>query len=456
MEILKKVNNIELFASLTEGNPDFVKTYEQFLQEINSPFFSLSASALSRFTTPLNFALEKMSVKDDPTAAMLQGSLLHCLILEPQNFHSKFVVFDGEQPRSEKQKIFVNCLICNPFAEATKAWAEAYQHDAKATLDVLMHDYSNLYQIENDKIADQITELYKNYDETMRKIDNDIVLLKIEHGINTKTLTEKELADFNKAEQKLISSKAKEDKSFQSVSKKLAVAREKAKLMFEKARDKAEENYNKTFEKANELALKYDDFIKMMQIVGKRIIVSKKVYDECLFVSIAIKGNYVAISNLNKCSDFEKRIDFSYQMESGRSQSFVGFADGFGYDKEKNVLTILDLKKRVTADPKRLKYDITNGDIGIQLAIYALGLIQQLQSQGVIGKYFGLANCQAMVLSCDMSGQTSVVYVSNTTLIEQLQRLDEKLNNFEKCIETESWGQSFDFHSENKEGVFFV
>lgn len=57
----------------------------------------LSYSALSQFEKSPNHLLSYWNNKIEPTPAMLEGSLGHTLILEPEKFDKEYVVFDGRR-----------------------------------------------------------------------------------------------------------------------------------------------------------------------------------------------------------------------------------------------------------------------------------------------------------------------------------------------------------------------
>lgn len=95
----------------------------------------LSYSSLSAFReSPRDFINYKMGIKEE-TDAMLYGAMLHCLVLEPEEFESRYHVLDdgdicnqigGAKPRATK---------------AYKEWKEVAMQEASGRILVETNDY---------------------------------------------------------------------------------------------------------------------------------------------------------------------------------------------------------------------------------------------------------------------------------------------------------------------------
>lgn len=111
-----------------------IYTEESLIAEINAGTFTLSFSSLKKFSvSPRNFLKEKTKPYTPPTAAMIEGSAVDCLLLEGvEVFNQKFLVIEEEQ-RPEPDKTFGSKL--------NKEWKQALIDTAfKENKEVLTSD----------------------------------------------------------------------------------------------------------------------------------------------------------------------------------------------------------------------------------------------------------------------------------------------------------------------------
>lgn len=77
------------------------RVINEIINKILSQESGLSYSALSNFNeSPRDFIKYKLR-KVEPTEAMIYGSMLHCLVLEPTDFYKRYFVLDDENKKKE-------------------------------------------------------------------------------------------------------------------------------------------------------------------------------------------------------------------------------------------------------------------------------------------------------------------------------------------------------------------
>lgn len=91
------------------NQPDIL--FQDIITQLLRGEMHLSYSSLSAFKeSPADFVRYKLRLKE-PTESMINGSMVHCLVLEPQDFNNRYFTFDdsekcqeigGEKPRATK------------------------------------------------------------------------------------------------------------------------------------------------------------------------------------------------------------------------------------------------------------------------------------------------------------------------------------------------------------------
>ena len=111
----------------------------------------LSYSSLSQFSKSPNHLLSYWAREFEPTPAMLFGSLLHKMILEPENFNNDYAVYDGRR--------------------AGAAWNEFKAVNQEKDI-VTQKEYNHAYKTyENAKGNEVFRKLLMKTTETEKRID---------------------------------------------------------------------------------------------------------------------------------------------------------------------------------------------------------------------------------------------------------------------------------------------
>ena len=110
----------------------------------------LSYSALINFAKSPNHLLKYWSKKFEPTSAMMLGSLIHKIILEPDNFDHDYAVFEG----TRRGKVW----------ESFKA-----EHEGKELVTIKEYDIAN-YVVEQTKSNKIFMDLLMRTSETEKEI----------------------------------------------------------------------------------------------------------------------------------------------------------------------------------------------------------------------------------------------------------------------------------------------
>ncbi len=192
---------------------------------------------------------------------------------------------------------------------------------------------------------------------------------------------------------------------------------------------------------------KLKPYITFLRGVGRRAIIKEDSWIDWQNVASKLLENESVMKALRNCTDFEYKIEFSYM-----GVNFKGFVDAWGYNETEDTLYIVDLKKRVTADPYKIIKEITYGDIGRQLALYSIGLSLELTSRGIV--IDSMAQIKVGILSVDASCDTSVVWVTVPTLLKCIDNLEKKILRIKECVFFEDWNKSWDYNS--ADGFFYA
>lgn len=157
---------------------------------------------------------------------------------------------------------------------------------------------------------------------------------------------------------------------------------------------------------------------------GEKTVVSASDYRAAQRIAESIRRNDSASAILDKCTDFEVRLEWEY-----KGLNWVGYVDG---DGRKNGL-ILDLKVLADVTPRAVANYVKYEGAGRQAVHYLRG-----------GK---AEDCDYFILAVDRSGNCSVSKIGKG-LLQQLSRdIDWHLAQFKKCVFLGEWGSSYDFFS---------
>lgn len=107
----------------------------------------LSYSAFSKFKkSPDLFLRDRLDRERKQTAAMLEGKVFHCLVLEPHRFNAEYVLaYEGKTPSSAQQQQFISAIVAG--ASSLEAYSGAYSTKGKSA----------------EKICNEADELIKEF-----------------------------------------------------------------------------------------------------------------------------------------------------------------------------------------------------------------------------------------------------------------------------------------------------
>jgi hypothetical protein len=136
--------------------PALLDRVEQIIARLMNHEDHLSYSSLSAFReSPKDFINYKMGIKEE-TDAMLYGAMLHCLVLEPEEFDTRYHVLDDQD-------------ICNQIGGAKPRATKAY----KEWKDVAMQEAAGKVIVEtNDYLMAKITAENIFHNRAARKVLN--------------------------------------------------------------------------------------------------------------------------------------------------------------------------------------------------------------------------------------------------------------------------------------------
>lgn len=97
---------------------DYLQRKNELIRKLEDNEVIFSFSSFSRFMDSPRHFLEYKLDERKPTAAMNFGTLVHCLVLEPDEFENRYEIKDIAEPSTELSKDFCNYIIAghDPFS----------------------------------------------------------------------------------------------------------------------------------------------------------------------------------------------------------------------------------------------------------------------------------------------------------------------------------------------------
>jgi len=125
--------------------------------------FHLSASSLKAFKQSPKAFIDYKLKEWKQTDAMLSGSMVHCLILEPEEFEKRYITLDCQSPSNAQQKSVIDLLISDKNLE------EAY------SLNYSKYDEKKAVELK-DKYSEFIEFSKKNIKEKKQVVSKDLMI----------------------------------------------------------------------------------------------------------------------------------------------------------------------------------------------------------------------------------------------------------------------------------------
>jgi hypothetical protein len=138
----------------------------------------------------------------------------------------------------------------------------------------------------------------------------------------------------------------------------------------------------------------------------------------------------------------EVRVEWEY-----RGLNWVGYVDKVS-DQELSLgekhfpKFMMDLKKRVSAEPRKIMREIQYGTMAIQGALYKIAN--------------GDTEVPYFIVAIDENYQSSVIHISDATLAVATRRLNAYIMKFKRCALMNEWEESHEFHNDDPSGIFSI
>ena len=175
------------------------------------------------------------------------------------------------------------------------------------------------------------------------------------------------------------------------------------------------------------------------QSAGREII-EPDMYMKAFNMRNALMENAVSAKHLNKLTVKEHKVQWEYL-----GKRFTGYIDGANIIKE--GLIIADLKKVVSAQPRKVERVIIDDMYYMQLAMYRIALKQTFDFDVELSKCY--------IIAVDENCHVSVNKIHADLLKYGEQRLEYYIKKFNECTFKDKWHEDYEFYSEYG-GIFLV
>jgi hypothetical protein len=205
-----------------------------------------------------------------------------------------------------------------------------------------------------------------------------------------------------------------------------------------------EANYKKKRKEgdATKLAADLHEYIEFLQQIDDRQVVDLKSYQECKLMADVVRANRVCRPFIKVEGQTEVRVEWEY-----RGLNWVGYVDKAS-DQELRLgekhfpKFMMDLKKRVSAEPRKIMREIQYGTMAIQGALYKIAN--------------GDTEVPYFIVAIDENYQSSVIHISDATLAVATRRLNAYIMKFKRCALMNEWEESHEFHNSDPSGIFSI
>lgn len=171
-----------------------------------------------------------------------------------------------------------------------------------------------------------------------------------------------------------------------------------------------------------------------------KIIVDTDTYKQAFSMRNALMDNAVSSRHLNRCSVKEMEVNWNYM-----DKKFKGFVDG-GHIVQEGAM-ILDLKKVVSAHPKKVERLVFDELYYMQLAMYRMALMQSHNIDMELTKCY--------IVAVDANCHVSVNKVHLDLLKFGEEKLTHLIAKFNECTFKNKWHEDYEFWSEYG-GIFLI
>lgn len=164
--------------------------------------------------------------------------------------------------------------------------------------------------------------------------------------------------------------------------------------------------------------------------IGKREPITQENYQYAKIIAGNVLHNRASRKIFAQLNKREHPIEWEY-----KNFKFKGFIDGM------SDVIVLDFKTCASAKPKKFQRDIVEKGYYLQAAMYLTGI-------GIMLPYY--------IIAADKKGGVSVHKLHNHLIEHGLKEYEMLLDQFNACILTDGFDQSYDFFSERHDGIFIA
>lgn len=177
-----------------------------------------------------------------------------------------------------------------------------------------------------------------------------------------------------------------------------------------------------------------------METIGDKEVVDMETYKQAFDMRNALYENEVTHRHLSKIVDKEYKIIWNHM-----DMEFTSFLDGVNLEQDNCI--IIDLKKVVSAAPKKVERVIFDEMYFMQLEMYRMALKQKHDIDLELSKCY--------VVAVDATCHVSVHKVHEDLLRFGRQKLEYLIKKFNECTFKNKWHEGYEFYSEYG-GIFLV
>lgn len=179
--------------------------------------------------------------------------------------------------------------------------------------------------------------------------------------------------------------------------------------------------------------------IELTKNTGK-VLVDNETYQSAFSMRNSLFENHVSQRYLNKIIAKEHEVNWTFM-----DRQFKGFIDGGNFAQDSTI--IIDLKKVVSAHPKKVERVIVDEMYYLQLAMYRMAIKQSHDIDLELSKCY--------IISVDANCHVSVNKIHADLLKYGEEKLVHLIKKFNECTFKNKWHEDYEFWSEYG-GIFLV
>lgn len=185
----------------------------------------------------------------------------------------------------------------------------------------------------------------------------------------------------------------------------------------------------KDIESARQLEDELGNYIHFLKTINDREVVSQSDYEMASQMREAVWKNDAARYLFEETEQTEERIEWEYM-----GFKWVGYIDANGPN------LFWDLKTASDAHPRKMMFEIKQRKYHWQSAHYATG--------------GNMRHKDSYICAVDRNCNVSVTRIKKTTRAAAEKEIQEYIARFKACAFSGDWGESYNYHAFNRDGIF--